>query len=177
MDSVLNEYSLEREDLDFKCTHKIIIRIAGQIIDEWYFIGRDLDVTEGRLASIRHDNTRLPEDKAVAVLDAWAEEYGEGATCLKLAEALWRRNRIRVIEILCEEVAQMSRDTTTCMALREPRTSNSLMLGGFTCFPSLASPTLDYGFPRDYPETTSGAGAAVSPQLSYYQQQQHGKTT
>ena len=70
------------------------------------------------------------------MLDAWADEYGKRATCLKLSEALWRRKKTRVIEILCEEVAQMSRDTTT-----------------------------------------SGADAAVSPQPSDYQQQQHGKTT
>ena len=138
MDGVLNKCSLERKDLDFKCTRKIILRIAGQIIDECYLIGRELDVTRQKLTSIRHDGSlTLPEEKAVAVLDAWADEYGKGATCLKLAEALWRRKKTSVIEILCEEVAKMlSCDTTTL-----------------------------------------GAGAAVSPQPSDYQQQQHGKTT
>ena len=135
MDHILNQYSLVRKDLDFKCTPKIIIRIAGRIIDEWYFIGRELDVTEKKLTSIR-DSSHSPEEKAVAALDAWADEYGKEATCLKLAEALWRRKKTSVIEILCEKVTPMSRDTTT-----------------------------------------SGAGAAVSPQPLHYQQQQHGKTT
>ena len=114
MDEVLNKCGLERKDLDFKCTPIIISRIAGQIIDEWNFIGRELAVVKEKLESIRHDSSLTrPEEKAIAALDAWADEYGKGATCLKLAEALWRRKKTRVIEILCEEVAQMSRDTTT----------------------------------------------------------------
>ena len=136
MDRVLNECSLERKDLDFKCTRKIILRIAGKIISEWYLVGRELDVAEEKLTSIRNDGSHSPEEKAVAMLDAWADEYGKGATCLKLATALYQRNKRSVIEILCEEVAQMSSDTTT-----------------------------------------SGAGAAVSPQPSDYRQEQHGKTT
>ena len=119
MDGVLNEHNLERKDLDFKCTPIIRSRIASQIVDEWYFIGRELDVTQEKLSSIRHDNSlyTLPEEKAIATLDAWADEYGKEATCFKLAEALWRRKKTSVIESLCEEVtmtqSQMSRDTTT----------------------------------------------------------------
>ena len=144
MDGVLKECNLERKDLNFKCTRKIINRIAGQIIGdrEWYFIGRELEVTEEKLTSIRIDNSLyiLPEEKAIAALDAWADENGKGATCLKLAEALWRRKKTSVIEILCEEVTLVS-----------------------------------WNLNRDI--TTSGAGAAVSPHPSDYQQQQHGKTT
>ena len=38
------------------------------------------------------------------MLDAWAEEHGERATCLELAEALNHRKKQNVIEILCREV-------------------------------------------------------------------------
>ena len=117
MDGVLKQYNFERKDLNFKCTRNIINRIAGQIIGdrEWYFIGRELEVTEEKLTSIRIDNSLyiLPEEKAIAALDAWAHENGKDATCLKLAEALWRRKKTSVIEILCDEVAKRSRDTTT----------------------------------------------------------------
>ena len=68
-------------------------------------VGRELDVSDKKLKSIRDDCAlTLPEKKAAAVLDAWAEEHGRGATCLKLVEALYRRKKTRVIEILCDEV-------------------------------------------------------------------------
>ena len=64
MDRVLNECSLEGKDLDFKCTRKIILRIASKIIGEWYLVGRELDVAEEKLTSIR-DSSHSPEEKAV----------------------------------------------------------------------------------------------------------------
>ena len=112
MDGVLPK-TLERKDLDIICPRKIRNRIADKIIDEWDLVGRELDVSDKKLKSIRDDRAlTLPEKKAVAVLDAWAEEHGRGATCLKLAEALYRRIKTGVIEILCDEVTQMKRDTT-----------------------------------------------------------------
>ena len=112
MDGVLPR-NLERKDLDIICPRKIRNRIADEIIEEWDLVGRELDVSDKKLMSIRDDCAlTLPEKKAVAVLDAWAEEHGSRATCLKLAEALYRRKKMRVIEILCDEVTQMKRDTT-----------------------------------------------------------------
>ena len=112
MDGVLPK-TLERKDLDIKCPRKIRNRIADKIIDEWDLVGRELDVSDKKLKSIREDCAlTLPERKAVAVLDAWADEHGSGATCLKLAEALYCRTKTRVIEILCDEVTQMKRKTT-----------------------------------------------------------------
>ena len=96
-----------------KCPRKIRDKIVATVIDECYLLGRELDVSDQKLTSIRRDSSlTLPEEKAVAVLDAWAEEHGNKATCLKLAEALHRRKKTRVIEILCDEVTQMKRDTT-----------------------------------------------------------------
>ena len=105
--------NLERKDLDIKCPRKIRVRIADEIIDEWYLVGRELDVSDKKLMSIRSDNSLTLEEKAVAVLDAWAEEHGSRATCLRLAEALHRRIKTGVIEILCGEVTQIKRDATT----------------------------------------------------------------
>ena len=105
--------NLERKDLDIKCPRKIRDRIADNIIDEWYLVGRELDVSDQKLKLIHRDSSlTLPEEKAVAVLDAWAEEHGSRATCLRLAEALYGRQKTRVIEILCDEVTQMKCDAT-----------------------------------------------------------------
>ena len=117
-DGVLKNSGLKRKDLNLKCQRNIRDRIADEIIGDWYRVGRTLGVSDVQLNCILHDNVSLtsPADKAVAVLDAWAVEKGSGATCLKLAEALFSRNKVRTIEILCEEV---KRDATTS----EPSTS------------------------------------------------------
>ena len=105
LDGVLNRFELKREDFDFECPRKIRDRIAEEIIEEWYLVGRALDVSHKKLKSIRCDSSlTLPEEKAVTVLDAWAEEHGSEATCLKLAEALYGRKKTSVLEILCREV-------------------------------------------------------------------------
>ena len=106
MDSVLKRYNLERKNLDFRCPCDIRDRIACELVDGWYVVGRTLKVSVSKLNSIRVDNVTLlkPEDKAVAALDAWDEEKGSEATCLKLAEALHRHKKTATLEILCQEV-------------------------------------------------------------------------
>ena len=101
---VLNSFDLKRKDLDFKCQRSIIDSISGEIIDESYLFGRAVGVSEKRLTSIRGDGNLSPEEKAVAVLDAWVEEYGCRATCLRLAESLYDRKKNNTLEILCEKV-------------------------------------------------------------------------
>ena len=101
-------------DLNFECPREIRDRIAGEIIDEWYSVGRALDVSDAKLKSIRRDTCNsTPEEKAIDVLDAWAEEHGSRATCLKLDEALKRRKSIRVREILYKEIIRFKNITTT----------------------------------------------------------------
>ena len=112
--SVLNDLGLERKDLDFLCTPAIINRIAGEVLDDYFMIGRELEVSNKTLTSIDLDDTKStkPELKAVAVLDSWMQERGRRATCINLAEVLYRRNKRRAVEILCEEVTRMKRDDT-----------------------------------------------------------------
>ena len=105
MDDVLKRFDLEREDLNIKCPRDVINRIAGEIIDEWDMIGRLLEVSYKALKSIPlNHHLHSPEDKAVAMLDAWAEEYGREATCLKLAEVLHERKKTGTLEKFCELV-------------------------------------------------------------------------
>ena len=122
MDSILEGFKQERKDLDFICPRVIRDRIADEIVDEWYLIGHVLSVSDKRLKSIHSDITLTsPKDKAVAVLDAWGEEHGGAATCLKFAEALHRRNKIGSLKILCDEVKQLTEHdrTTRAAQLRE----------------------------------------------------------
>ena len=97
---------LKLTDLDIQCPREIINKIAGEILGQWEQVGRELGVSERRRNNIRYDNTRFePEQKAFALLDAWTEEKGSRATCLKLAEALHRREMTKAIEIICKGVA------------------------------------------------------------------------
>ena len=135
LDGVLNRFELKREELDFECPRKIRDRIAQEIIEEWYLVGRALDVSDKNLKSIRHDSSlTLPEEKAVALLDAWAEEHGSKATCLKLAEALYGRKKTSVIEILCREVKNESTSgssVTSAAVIHQPP-DNQHQQGGKT---------------------------------------------
>ena len=122
VDSILNDsdFGLERKDLDFQCTRVIINRIAGEVLDDYYMTGRELEVSIQKLKSIQQDEKfPTPELKAVAVLDAWTvQEREKNATCIKLAEVLYRRKNVRAVEILCKEVNQMKRkDTITAGSL------------------------------------------------------------
>ena len=115
---VLNSH---RKKLDIKCSREIRDKIAAEIVDVWDLLGRTLEVSDKNLKSIRYDiSLALPEKKAVAVLDTWAEELGSGATCLKLAEALHRHKKTRVIELLFKELnfdATTSGPGTHCVAV------------------------------------------------------------
>ena len=122
MDSVLKHFNLERQDLDFRCPRKIRDRIAGELVGDWYVV-RTLNVSDSRLNSIRVDNVTLPkpEDKAFAALDAWDEEKGREATCLKLVEALHENKKTATLEILCQEVN--SKITSKSATTSGPNTS------------------------------------------------------
>ena len=116
LNDVLAYSDLERKDLLFKCPRKIKDLVADAIADKWNRLGRTLNVPEAKLKAIHSDiGISGPEDKASATMDAWTEEYGEYATCLKLVEALYRRNKLSIIHSVCEEVQRIKDSpTTTC---------------------------------------------------------------
>ena len=103
--NVMNKFDLERDDLKFRCPCSISNSIAGEIVDDWRMIGCELDVSSKVLKSIPlNRDLHSPEEQAVAMLDAWAEEKGREATCLKLANVLLKRNKISTLENFCELV-------------------------------------------------------------------------
>ena len=104
LEYIIKNFDLEIKHLDTVCQPEALDKVAGEIIDEWYLVGRALKVSEKKLKSIEAGLYISAERKAVSVLDAWAEENGSRATYLLLAEALYRRKKVKTIEILCEEV-------------------------------------------------------------------------
>lgn len=113
LNDVLAQYDLERKDLLFECPRKIKLLVAAAIEDKWNRLGRTLGVSEAKLKTIGSDiNLSLPEDKANATMDTWTEEYGEYATCLKLVEALYRRNKLGIIRSVCKEVHRIKDSPT-----------------------------------------------------------------
>ena len=116
LNDVLARSDLERKDLLFLCPRKIKDLVADAIADKWNRLGRTLNVPEEKLKAIQSDiGISGPEDKASATMDAWTEEYGEHATCLKLVEALYRRSKLSIIYSVCEEVQRIKDSpTTTC---------------------------------------------------------------
>ena len=105
LDEILAVHELTRTDLEFHCPRKTRDMVAGEIVDEWYLMGRALNVSESKLKAIRSDiNLSGPEEKAVTTIDAWEDENGEQATVLKVVEALNRRKKRSIIDSLCREV-------------------------------------------------------------------------
>lgn len=131
LDKILDDRELTQSDLEFHCPRKTRDMVAEEIVDEWYLIGRALNVSESKLKSIRSDSKLSgPEEKAVATMDAWADENGEQATILKLVEALYRRKKRSIIDSICREVqrdrptsAASARDTSSYHGHQTPDTS------------------------------------------------------
>ena len=107
LDDVLNGYPLEKKDLDCQCSKVIILRVANKLVDDWYMTGRALYVDVKKLDSINVDlNLTKPEERSIAMLDVWVEQYGTGATCLKLIDGLLERKKRKLVEIVCKEVVK-----------------------------------------------------------------------
>ena len=102
---VMNKFGLENDDLNFRCPSTILNSMAGEISSDWPMIEQALDVSTEELKSIPQDCFHSsPKQIAADMLDAWAEEKGREATCLKLAEALHKCKNISTLEKFYEEV-------------------------------------------------------------------------
>ena len=120
LSDILAQCDLERKDLLFKCPRKIKYLVAEAIEDKWKRLGCALNVPEEKLKAIHYDiGLSGAEDKANATMDAWTDEYGEYATCLKLVEVLYRRNKLSMIHSICHE-AQRIKDSLTQTSSHQP---------------------------------------------------------
>ena len=66
-------------------------------------IGCYLEFTLDELRDIKTGNSS-PEMCRVSLLDAWGKREGKGATFMKLADALHRRKRRDLVEVLCTKL-------------------------------------------------------------------------
>ena len=105
MDDKLKSLGLEKEDLNFKCPRDVLTSIAGEFIGQWNLVGRALGVSDPALRSIPLNCTiTSPEEEVTAMFDAWDQQKGREATCLKLAEVLYGRTMTATLELFCEKV-------------------------------------------------------------------------
>ena len=102
LDTILQVQGVERRHLDLTVDQDIKLRISEKILD-WKMVGRYLNFRREQLKAIDRDHDSEDQRKA-ALFDAWSERDGSGATCLKLAEVLYRRERRDLVELLCELV-------------------------------------------------------------------------
>ena len=99
---ILFRHGLEEKDLERECPRDIRRRIAAKIID-WKMVGYYLQFSPEKLAAIDRDNN-TEDQRKVDLLDSWSKREGRGASFLKLADALHRRGRTDLVELLCEDV-------------------------------------------------------------------------
>ena len=77
--------------------------------------GRFLEISSEKLAAIDREND-TEEQRKVALLHLWSRREGRGASCLKLASMLHRRERADLVdpELLCVNVrASLMLDRTS----------------------------------------------------------------
>ena len=102
LEEVLSRHGLGKRDLERRCSARARPMIVD-LIDDWKMMGYTLGFTWQKLCDTEVEN-HTEEHRRVALLDAWEKREGRGATYLKLAEALFRRKRMDLMERLCEIV-------------------------------------------------------------------------
>ena len=102
LEDILSHYGLEKKDLERPCPSDIRISIAVKLVD-WKTTGRYLGVPLEKLAAIGRENT-TEDQRRIALLDCWEEREGRNASCLKLADVLYRRERRDLVELLCVKI-------------------------------------------------------------------------
>ena len=99
LEEVLFRHGLEKKDLARRYSSRARPKIAD-LLDDWKMVGLSLGFSWQKLSDIEVENHKV-ERRRVALLDAWEQREGQGATYLKLAEALYNRKRTDLVERLC----------------------------------------------------------------------------
>ena len=105
LDDLLSRHGLVRQDLENKYPAEMRLEIA-QLLDDWKMIGYYLGFASQKVNDIKVDNDN-EEQRRVALLDAWEQREGEGATYFKLAEVLHHRGRVDLVENLCRMIRRV----------------------------------------------------------------------
>ena len=108
LEDLLFRHGLEGKDLDGRYPAEMRLEIT-QLLDDWKMIGYYLGFSSQKLNDIEVDNCR-EERRRVALLDAWEQREGEGATYLKLAEVLHHQGRADLVVKLCGMIRRVRKE-------------------------------------------------------------------
>ena len=129
LEQILSTYEVEGGHLNRECPRVVAIKIAEKVLD-WKMLGYVLGLPREKVLAIDRDN-QTEDQRKVAMFDEWKSFKGSDSTYLKLAEALCVRNRIDIVELLCN-LFQSHVTTPTEMASPEEQ-PNVLAEAGMSC--------------------------------------------
>ena len=100
LEEILSRHGLEKKDLERSYSARVRPKIAD-LLDDWKMVGYTLGFSWRKLIDIEVENHK-EEHRRVALLDSWEQREGRAATYLKLAEALYSRKGVDLVERFCE---------------------------------------------------------------------------
>lgn len=100
----------EVDRINRTCPPEVLHEIAVRL-DDWEMVGHCLGFQREKIRNIRLEND-TQDLRKVALLDAWSRKEGRGATYLKLAQVLHRRQRSDLVDVLCEKYLEPSKDVS-----------------------------------------------------------------
>ena len=104
LENIISRHGLTSDDLESVCPRDVRHNIAVKLVD-WKMVGHSFSFPKEKIAAIERENDT--EDlRKVALLDAWNEREGKGASYLKLAGVLHQRERNDLVELLCDRILQ-----------------------------------------------------------------------
>ena len=121
LEDVISRHGLRREDLELVCPRDVRISVAVKLVD-WQMVGYCFGFPEQKITAIDRENY-TEDQRKVALLNAWSEREGDGATFLKLADVLHQRKRNDLVDFLCRAIIE---------AKKEPPQAEDDHLGGLS---------------------------------------------
>ena len=106
LEDIISRHGLAKEKLQEKCSEEIRLKIAAKL-EDWKIVGRYLNIPSEKLKAIELDND-TEEQRRIAMLDTWYDREGEGASYLRLADALCQHGCRSLVELLCKLILESS---------------------------------------------------------------------
>ena len=116
--NVLSHLGVEKSDLERKCSEfkGEIVKIFGSV--DWKQLGHYLKLSKEKLEAIDQEK-ESDNQRKIALLDAWEEEEGQGASLSELANVLYHQQRPDLVELLCDIVKKLKWPATSEVEKRQ----------------------------------------------------------
>ena len=108
LEDIISRHGLRRKDLEFVCPRDVRTSVAVELVD-WKMVGHCFSISRQKIAAIDLENN-TEDQRKVAMLDAWSEKEGDGATFLKLADVLHQRKRNDLVDLLCKVIIKAKKE-------------------------------------------------------------------